>query len=399
MARGSKTKTRRRPSKAVPKAAPEAVPRPAPEAAPRPGRAATSRSVPQSKLNLEISASRQFTDWLAEQQLSLAFTTYRAGRLFLVGSKEGGRLTLFERFFNRCMGLWADSETLYLSSLYQIWRFTNALAPGAAHKGHDRLFVPRVGYTTGDLDVHDMAVDGDGRLIFVNSLHSCLATLSQDHSFTPLWRPPFISRLAAEDRCHLNGLALRDGRPAYVTAVSESDIADGWRERRGDGGCVIDVAADEVVLRELSMPHSPRWYRDRLWLHDSGTGRFGTLEPESGRFEPVATCPGYLRGLVFHGDFAIAGVSKPRDGDFKGLALDEILADRKTEPRCGLLVIDLKSGDIVHWLRLEGVIGELYDVAVLPGVVRPTALGFKTDEVRRAITIGAEETLSGRSQA
>lgn len=337
---------------------------------------------------LEITASRQFTAWLAEQQLSLAFTTYQIGKLFLLGLKSDGSLSVTERTFNRCLGLCASGNSLYLSSLYQVWRFENVLGDGEAHDGFDRVYVPRLGYTTGDLDIHDIAVDATGRVVFVNTLFSCLATLSDTHSFKPLWRPPFLSKLAAEDRCHLNGLALRDGRPAWVTAISESDVADGWREHRVGGGVVIDVENNAVIARGLSMPHSPRWYKERLWVLNSGSGEFGSVDTASGRFEPVAFCPGYLRGLAFHGDFALVGLSRPRHNrTFSGLPLDDALVARKADPRCGVQVIDLRSGDVVHWLRIEGVTDELYDVVALPGVRRPRALGFKTDEIRRVLSI------------
>ena len=338
--------------------------------------------------SLEINTSRQFMSWLAEQRISLALTTYQAGKLFLLGSKPEGGLSVFERTFNRCMGLYATDNALWMSSLYQIWRLENVLAPGENAEGYDRLYVPRTGYTTGDIDVHDMAMDAEGRLVFVNTLFGCLSTLSPTHSFKPLWKPPFLSKLAAEDRCHLNGLAMRDGRPAYVTAVGASDVADGWRDHRTSGGIVIDVANNEIVLRGLSMPHSPRWYRGKLWLCDSGTGYFGYADLESGKFEQVAFCPGYMRGLAFHGDFAIVGLSKPRHTKtFSGLPLDENLAAKQAEARCGLQVIDLRSGDVVHWLRLDGIVEELYDVVTLPGVRRPKALGFKTDEIRRVLSV------------
>jgi hypothetical protein len=41
----------------------------------------------------------------------------------------------------------------------------------------------------------------------------------------------------------------------------------------------------------------------------------------------------------------------------------------------------LRSGDAVHWLRVEGMVHELYDLAVLPGVRQPMVLGLKTDEI------------------
>jgi uncharacterized protein (TIGR03032 family) len=347
-----------------------------------------------AKPTFKLTASRQFTSWLAEQRASVAFTTYQAGKLFLIGLKPDGGLSVFERTFNRCMGLWADGQSLVMSSLYQLWRFENALEPGQVANGYDRVYIPQLAYTTGDLDIHDLAVDGDGRILFVNTLFGCLARPSERHSFVPVWRPPFISRLAAEDRCHLNGLALADGQPRYVTVVSQSDVADGWRDRRRDGGCLLEVPSGEAVVSGLSMPHSPRLHDGRLYMLESGTGQFGWVNLEAGKFEPIAFCPGYARGLSFVGNFALVGLSRPRENSsFSGLPLDDNLAKRDAEARCGVLVIDLRTGDTVQWLRIEGVVQELYDVVVLPGVGRPMALGFKTDEIHRMITVGeAEET-------
>lgn len=337
---------------------------------------------------LEITTSRQMLNWLAEQNLSIALTTYQIGKLFFLGVKPSGELSVFERTFNRCMGLCATDNGLWMSSLYQVWRFENLLSERQNQDGYDRLYLPQLGYTTGDLDIHDMAVDADGKLVFVNTLFGCLATLSDTHSFKPLWRPPFISKLAAEDRCHLNGLAMKDGRPAFVTAVSRSDVVDGWRDHRVDGGIVIDVNSNSIVASGLSMPHSPRWHNGKLWLLNSGTGEFGHVDLETGRFEAVAFCPGYMRGLSFHGDYALVGLSRPRHNKtFSGLPLDEKLKAKQAEPRCGIQVIDLKTGDIVHWVRFEGVVEELYDVVALPGARCPMALGFKTDEIRRVLSV------------
>jgi uncharacterized protein (TIGR03032 family) len=219
-------------------------------------------------------------------------------------------------------------------------------------------------------------------------LFNCLATISEGYSFKSLWQPPFTSRLAAEDRCHLNGMALADGAPAYVTAVSRSDVADGWRDRRSDGGILIRVADSAIVAEGLSMPHSPRLHAGRLWLLNSGIGEFGYIEPDSGRFEAVAFLPGFARGLAFVGGHAVIGLSLPRESrTFSGLPIEAALAARDTEPRCGLAVIDLASGDMVHWVRIEGVVRELYDVAALPGARRPAAIGFKTNEIKHLISI------------
>lgn len=337
---------------------------------------------------VQINTSRQFTSWLAEQNLSLTFTTYQAGKIFFIGLKPDNSLWVFERTLERPMGLCISESSLYVSTLYQFWRFENILKKGSSHTGFDALFAPQVGFVTGDLDIHDITVDATGQRLFVNTLFSCLATVSEPHSFKPLWKPPFISKLAAEDRCHLNGLTMRDKQLGFVTAVSQSDIAEGWREHRKSGGCVIDVQSNEVVASGLSMPHSPRWYQEKLWLLNSGTGEFGWVDLDAGRFEPVTFCPGYLRGLAFQGDFAVVGLSKPRHNQsFTGLPLDERLTEKHAAARCGLMVIDLRTGDIVHSVSIDGVIEELYDVAILPGIRQPSAIGFRTDEIRRVLHI------------
>ena len=339
----------------------------------------------------ELTVSRQFPSWLTGQQVSLAFTTYQSNRLILVGLKADGSLSVFQRTFPRSMGLWGTDESLWMSSQFQTWRLENVLRHGPDEQGFDRLYVPRVGYVTGSIDVHDLAVQEDGRVVFINTLFGCLATLSETDSFEPLWQPPFLSRLAAEDRCHLNGLAMRDGTAAFVTACGTSDVVDGWRDTRDDGGVVIDIASSEIVARGLSMPHSPRWYRDRLWLLNSGTGDFGYVDLPTGQFQPVAFCPGYARGLTFVGKYAVIGLSEPRhEMTFSGLRLDHELTQRGSKARCGLIVIDLETGDAVHWLRLEGTVQELYDVVALPGVQRPQALGFQTDEIQNTVTARIE---------
>lgn len=354
------------------------------------GSAASAQSAAKTQASgLSITGSRQFTPWLFEQQLSIVFSTYQAGKLFFIGLQPDGKLSVFERTLERCMGLCVQDNTLWVSTLYQLWRFENALALGQIHQNYDRLYIPQMSYITGDLDIHDIVMPaGSDAPVFANTLFSCLATPSLTHSFAPRWQPPFISKLAAEDRCHLNGVTLRDGQLGYATAISQSDVADGWRDHRVAGGCIIDIAANEVIATGLSMPHSPRWHRDRLWLLNSGTGEFGYLDLARGQFEPVTFCPGYLRGLAFAGDFAIVGLSEPRyNKSFQGLPLDNALQAKAAIPRCGLGVIDLRSGDLVHTLRIEGVVEELYDVAVLPGVRQPMAIGFRSDEIRRMISV------------
>ena len=338
---------------------------------------------------LKLEPTPGLAEWLQERRLSLAFTTYHVGKLFMVGTQPDGRLSIFERTLDRCMGMAVNGSGFHIGTLYQIWRFEDALQPGQESNGYDRIYLPQVGYVTGGLDVHDIALDKTGKVLFVNTLFGCLATTSDLHSFVPIWKPPFLSALAPEDRCHLNGLAMRDGLPAFMTAVAETDSKEGWREHRVDGGCVVSIEDDETVIRGLSMPHSPRWHDDRLWLHDSGTGRFGQADLKDGGFEPVCFCPGFLRGLDFAGDFAVMGTSKPRkSSSFEGLPLDETLARKKTDAECAVHVVDLQSGEIAHSLVIEGLVSELYDVALLPETVRLMAIGFQGDEIRHVITVG-----------
>lgn len=340
---------------------------------------------------LTLTGSRLFASWLAGCGASLAFTTYQAGKLFLVGAGPDGRLSVFERTFPRCMGLGVGPRgSLWMSSLFQLWRFENFLEPSETRDGHDAAYVPLTGHTTGDIDIHDIHVGPDGRPVFAATRFNCLATLDGTHSFAEIWRPPFIDRLAAEDRCHLNGLAARDGAPAFVTCVAPTNVAEGWRQRRRDGGVVIDVASGEIVAAGLSMPHSPRWRDGALWLLQTGTGEFGRIDLASGRFEPVCFLPGFARGVAMIGDRAVIGVSRPRENrTFEGLALNERLAREGVGPVCALAVVNLRTGDVEHRLDIEGVVQELYDVAALPGVRRPMAYGFRNEDLRYVIRPGA----------
>ena len=341
-----------------------------------------------------VTASAGLANWLATSRASIALTTYQAGRLFLIGTKADGGMRAHERRIEHCQGLWTDGSTLWLSSRAILWRFANDLQDGeATEKGATRRYVPREGRVTGNIDIHDIGHGVTGGLegpIFVATAYNCLATISDSASFRPLWRPSFISALVAEDRCHLNGLAMDGARPAYVTAVSRSDVADGWRERRRDGGVVVDVTSSEIVATGLSMPHSPRLHEGRLWLLNSGTGEFGWINPADGRFEPVAFCPGYARGLAFFGRRAVIGLSKPRNLTFEGLELQERLEAKDTESRCGLIVVDLDNGRTTDWLRFAEPVTELYDVAILPGVVQAEAVGFFGDAIRENVTPEAD---------
>jgi uncharacterized protein (TIGR03032 family) len=335
-----------------------------------------------------LTTSRGFATWLGLAGGSIAFTTYQGNKVFFLGLKPDGTLSVSERSFPRSMGLAVspDARALYLAAEVQLYRFDNLLPLGGTEGDADAVYAPHQTWITGDIDIHDVGLGADGKPIFANTLFNCLATTAEGHSFRPFWQPPFIQKMVPEDCCHLNGLAMEAGQPRYVTCMSRSDVADGWRDRRTNGGVVIDVVSGEVVASGLSMPHSPRVCEGKLWLLNSGTGDFGWVE--SGQFHPLTFCPGYARGLTFVGPYAVVGISRARENrTFAGLALDDALRAHDVDARTGLLVIDTRTGAIVEWVRIEGVIDELFDVAFLSGVRNPKVIGIKGSEINRLISI------------
>ena len=341
---------------------------------------------------LEIKMSEGCIGWMHNHRVSFAVSTYQIGKLLTIGHSSEGRFSVFERTFDRCMGMCTtqDGNGFYMSCKNQIWRFENILKEGQMVNGHDKVFMPQSSSTTGDCDIHDLAVDDDGRLIFANTLFNCLATTSETNSFKPYWQPSFIDQLIPEDQCHLNGLCMRDGKPAYATAVSCSNQTDGWRQHRKDGGIVLDVVSNTVIASGLSMPHSPRWHQDQLWICNSGTGEFGTIDLATRKFAPLTFCPGFMRGLDFHDNFAIIGISKPRDNkSFVGLDLDSALIESNQTSQCGVLIVDLRSHEIIHRITFDGLIDELYDVICIENCTNPMLIGLKGEEINHTISIEA----------
>jgi uncharacterized protein (TIGR03032 family) len=344
----------------------------------------------KKKPELSFDASRLFPSWLASTGGSLAFTTYQANKLFLIGTRpEDGKISIFERTFPRCMGLGIAPNGLWMSSVHTLWNLTNFLEPGQNYQGYDAVYVPLKGHTTGDIDIHDVHLRKDGTPLFVATRFNCLATVSPTDSFQPVWKPPFIDRIASEDRCHLNGLAMEDGEAAYVTVVATTNVQAGWREHRRDGGQLIDVKTGEAIVTGLSMPHSPRVRDGKIWMIQSGTGEFGYVDKDAGKFVPTTFLQGFARGLSFSGDHALIGVSRPRkDRTFEGLELSERLTKEGVSSKSMIAIVNLNTGDVEHTLEIHGVVQELYDVAHISGIKRPQALGFKTDDIRFMIRPG-----------
>src|SRR5262245_42861234 len=329
--------------------------------------------------------NENFPALLLRLDATLLVTTYQANKLLVVRAAGAGLSTLV-RTFDLPMGLAVDSRRLGLGTRHQVWLFRNApdIAAQVEPAGqHDACYLPRSSHVTGDVGLHDVAWAGD-ELWIVNTRFSCLCTLSPDYSFVPRWRPPFVSRLAAEDRCHLNGLAVVEGRPRFATALSETDAPGGWRENKTRGGCLIDVAAGAVVVRGLCMPHSPRWHDCRLWLLESGTGRLLLVDPEAGRCHIVAELTGYVRGLVLCGPFAFVGLSKIRE---RSALAGVPLTERGGALMCGIAVVELQSGRLVASLEFLSAVEEIYDVQLLTGLRFPEVIGFEKEVVHHTFVV------------
>lgn len=325
-----------------------------------------------------------FGDWMARCGGSLWLTTYQAGKVAVLGW-DGRQLTVTMRTFRKAMGLALAGDRLALSTQEEVLIFGEggALtygyredAPGA----HDALYLPRSRHLTGDLFTHDLAWGEDG-LWLVNTRFSCLCHLSDRFNFVPKWRPFFITELAPEDRCHLNGLAMVNGHPKYVTGLGVSNEVGGWRSHKADGGMVMDVERNEVVLWGLSMPHSPVWYQDHLWFHNSGRGELWRWHPATGQTTVVAELPGYGRGLAMvtledGRTYAIAGTCQIREQHiFGGLPIQQRLAKLV----CAVLVIDVATGQEVGRFHFQQGCQELYGIQFLAGKTRPALLD-PTDE-------------------
>ena len=370
----------------------------APRSAPSSDRQAAPAA--PTAVDFHYTQTDSFVALLQQLGISLLVTTYQANKLLVVRAAQGGLSTLV-RTFERPMGLAVDARRMALGTRDQVWFLRNApdIAPRVEPAGvHDACYLPRSSNVTGDIGVHEMAWGGD-ELWIVNTRFSCLCTLDPNYSFVPRWRPSFITALAAEDRCHLNGLAMapadggRFSKPSYVTALGATDTANGWRQDKAKGGCLIDVSSGELVARDLCMPHSPRWYDGRLWLLESGTGKLALIDPASGRRQVVTELPGFARGLAFAGPSAFVGLSKIRPTS----AMDGVpLAERRDDLKCGVAVVDLRSGQMTAFLEFQTAVEEIFDVQLLGGLRFPEVMGFQKEAVQHTF-IGAVGKIAGDS--
>lgn len=327
---------------------------------------------------LRSSSTASFSELLRGLGATAVITTYQSGYLVLARAQEQGVNTHFRRlarpmgtaFHDGLLSVGTKSDVITYANVPQV---ATTLPPAGTH---DAAFLPRHSLHTGDIRVHDLAWV-QGQLWAVATRFSCLVTFDGRHNFVPRWRPPFISQLAPEDRCHLNGMAVVDDRVKYVTALGTGDTAGSWRETKVRGGIIMDVETDEIVVGGLSMPHSPTWHRDQLWFLESGEGSLSRVDVATGQVERVAELPGFTRGLAFAGRYAFIGLSEVREANlFGGLPLTARLEDRE----CGVWVVDLETGEVVAWLRFEAAVQEIYDVALLPGMRWPEIFDAASEE-------------------
>ncbi|WP_228060388.1 MULTISPECIES: TIGR03032 family protein [unclassified Coleofasciculus] len=315
-----------------------------------------------------------FPQILTQLGISLVVSTYQAGKLIVLRA-DGEHINTHFRLFRKPMGLAADRGRIAIGTANQVWELRNV--PAVAQKlepvgKHDACYLPRNSHITGDIDIHEMAW-GEQELWFVNTRFSCLCTLDFDHSFVPRWRPNFVSALSPEDRCHLNGLGMVNNQPKYVTALGTTDSMGGWRENKANGGVLMDVETNQVIVRGLSMPHSPRWYQNRLWVLESGNGSLATVDLASGKIETVTQLPGFTRGIDFWGSLAFIGLSQVREtAVFSGIPLTERLEERI----CGVWVVNIETGQTVAFLKFEEAVQEIFAVQVLPGIRFPEIIDW-----------------------
>jgi uncharacterized protein (TIGR03032 family) len=350
--------------------------------------------------------SEQFVPILRHLNASLLVSTYAAGKVVSVGTNSDGLSLQFSNF-NKAMGMAIGHESLAIGGAECVWflRDSGSIASAIEPAGsYDKVYLSRESFITGNIHAHEMNFDAEGNLWIVNTLFSCLCTLDEQYNFVPRWSPEFISEIAAEDRCHLNGMCFENQQPAFVTALGRTNHARGWRDGKADGGIVIDVRTHQTVASGLCMPHSPRLhpsYPGKLFVLDSGRGRLCLVDQFNGTVESIDQYPGYGRGLAITDQFAFVGMSRARETSvFGGVPI----CDDRQAMRCGIVVIDLKIGRSVAFLEFETGIEELFDVQILPETTRCGVVGpFTVEDQRPPVwivpprnSIHANPVLSGK---
>ncbi|HRK52404.1 MAG TPA: TIGR03032 family protein [Cyclobacteriaceae bacterium] len=317
--------------------------------------------------------SPQIPELLLKLNCSIVISTYQAGKLVMISPKDENSLITLPRSFDKPMGFDVHDDKLILACKDEVIVFENSqdLATHYPNKMHtyDSLFLPRMTYYTGHVDMHDISFGNKG-IWAVNTSFSCVCLINGNHNFIPKWKPKFISELVSEDRCHLNGLVMQDGNPLYVTALGTSDTPQGWRDSIMEGGVLIDLSTDENIFEGLPMPHSPIFYKGELYVLLSATGQLVRLDVKNKKIEVIQDLEGFCRGLDIIGDYAFIGMSKLREtsSTFAKLAFTE------TADKAGIKIVHIPTKAMVGEIEYKTSVDEIYEVKTLQESIRPNIL-------------------------
>jgi len=314
------------------------------------------------KQEIKFNYSNNLVELLKQIKCTIIMSTYQSGKIMIIG-QYNNKLDIRYKDFPRPMGMYSANGKLWAGLGHGIWKFSN-FAGAAANiekdKTYNACYLPSDIHFTGDIDIHEMEMGKE--LYFVNTKFSCLCVKDEISSFKPIWKPPFITSLQPVDKCHLNGFCMRDGKPRYVTALGQTDKPLGWRENKANGGILMDITTNKVLLEGLSMPHSPRWHQDKLWFLESGKGTLSWFDLATRKVTEVASVPGFTRGIQMVGDLAFIGVSKVRESaTFSGLPITKL-----PKRICGIWIVNIKTGSILSFIEFTGGIDEIFAVNILP---------------------------------
>lgn len=320
--------------------------------------------------------SPQIPELLQKLNCTIAISTYQAGKLIFLSAKDENSLIQLPRTFARPMGIAENKENnkIALAAKDEIIVFANSkdLAvhyPKSPNK-YDALYMPRVTYHTGPLDIHDLSFGKNDELYAVNTLFSSIIKIDDDYNFTPYWTPPFIDKLVSEDRCHLNGMAMKDGLPKYASAFNQGNTFQSWRDKVTETGVLFDLDSNEVVASELAMPHSPRVFNNELYVLLSATGELVKIDPKTGKYDVVIKIDGFVRGMSLYKDYLFIGLSKLR----KNSSTFGKLNFAEKANMAGIMLIHLPTASVVGKISYETSVDEIYDVHVLGDKVRPNIM-------------------------
>ena len=333
----------------------------------------TKQGVPQPPPPFSCTHSPNIPELLQQMNISLAISTYQAGKVIMISPKNRDELIQLPRNFQKPMGIAMKGNKMAIATLDEVTILVNDQGLAATYpkqpNTYDAFYLPRMSYFTGQMDMHDLEW-GSGGLYGINTQFSCLSLIDDDFNFKPIWKPEFISELVPEDRCHLNGIALKEGIPRYATALGSTNTSSGWREKKATGGVLIDIESNEIILDSLPMPHTPRIYNNELYLLLSGTGELVKVNTETKKYDIIKSLDGFVRGMDLFGDYLFIGLSKLRTSS---KAFQDLPVSKKSVFP-GIMVIYLPSASLVGYIKYETSVDEIYDVRVIPDSIRPGIL-------------------------